>query len=343
MKKVRKKFYPAWVLVIVLILSSGCGGVNNVAEQQDQTTEQKIKEESKIQEVNKQYMEHFYKICEDVVKYKVERCMKRNTSSPYDAETMEMECKNVLANYKDVLEKSKKQERMKMNVYGILSEQEKANILDVEKSIYHDLQYKVNTKSNNNIITVTLSMRCIDDKAMTDKIEKNFRERLKNTFPKQYKENMWLQNLVHTAWRIIPKTKERIEHLDNKKRGSNGKLKKEEESEIENLEEVLRKMNGSTDSVILTIFLEEVIKGYQQPIYLSDMQEINFHFMLKHERDAGGKLQDKIELINDDQFVDMNKMFWQGASSKNAFRLESIDVWFINQWPYGEKGKQIDF
>ncbi len=318
---------------VALLLMSGCA-------QKDVSEIQKHSFVTQEDNGNQEYIEKFKEPCEALVRLKMEVAMKRNMATPYNEKSLDAKYKKTIANYQDEIKLFAKQEHMYLKpMKGLLSKQAMEKMEEVENSIYKDLQYDISTSANNNIITVAVSMRCVDDKAMAEMIEKNFRKRLQNAFPKQYKNDMWVQNLVDTASSIIPLTKKKIEMLNNRKWASQiDKLSKDDQRELDEAWNTMKSIKAqTTDEWIMIMFAEELIKAYRHPIYLSDKQVFHYNFVLTQERSPQGEINNLISSSISDSRVDINKMFWLGISSaRNATRSESIDYWISYQWPWRE-------
>ena len=316
-----KKILFICMIELLVILTTGC-----VGEKKSET-----KEQLSIQQFNsdnQEYMEQFKEPCEMLVRLKLENGMKNNKGIPYTENVIEEKYRDKIENCRDVIKKFAKQEHIYLNktIRSILSEEEEKKLQEIGGNTYKDLQYDIDTSSNNNIVTVAVSMRCIDDKAMAKTIEDNFRKRLQMAFPKQYKKDMLVQNLVDTAAFIIPNAKKRIEELNNVEWARNGKLSPKDKKERDDLWNEMRQIKASTtDGYIMIMFSEELIKAYKNPIYMNDRQTFYYHFLVS---------QNKISEIKDGR-TDINRMFWLGVSSaKNATKSESIDNWIATQWSW---------
>ena len=192
--------------ILVCLLLVGCGNEQNMEKREQVLTVEK-------NEHNLEYMEKYKGICEELVRLKMEKSMRRKSEINYNRNTIKEKYKDLLINCDKTLDILTGQEHINIDgrVFGLPENfgiPKNENIVMVENNIYNALQYDIDTRTDNNIVFVDVSLRCIDDKAMKEEIEKNIRSRLEKTFPQYYKKDMWIQNLVHKAWEIPQKTKD---------------------------------------------------------------------------------------------------------------------------------------
>ena len=301
----RKIFNVVILLMFMasLIIVSGCGSEND-ERQSSKSNENQPKQTNQVAKYDDSIIKEYESKCAELVKIKMDYSMKRNEMTKQTLDEIEQKFfKNKNFDSSTIHENNLYEPEHILISIPRANESTRKKLAEIEDKIYKDIKYEISTSHNNNDILVTVSLRCVDDIKMQEKISKAILEEIAKTYPDQYKEGMSLMDVQHA-----------VEAADLKKQIHN------------------RNIGEQTEETILNISITQLLKGYEQPIYLDEPRNYYYHFKVQNNDKTKEKMAKYLILAKDKKDYDINDMFWFGASTNNSIDNHSIERWISLQY-----------